>query len=69
MRTSRAGAEYGASASNDTSAALQNPRIRALAEGKLPQTRHLYKGPWYSLSSQGTPEETYKRALVPSTVL
>ena len=37
-------------------------------EGRPSQTRHLYKGPWYPLSSQGTPEETYKRALVPSTV-
>ena len=31
-------------------------------EGNTPQTRHLYRGPWYLLSSQGTPEGTYKRA-------
>ena len=31
-------------------------------EGKIPKTRHLYGGPWYLLSLQGTPEGTYKRA-------
>ena len=36
MRTSRAGAEYGASASNDTPAALQNPKVRGLAGGQDP---------------------------------